>query len=97
MAVLMIMTWDGVTVEQYEAARRVVNWEGDVPAGAQFHVAAFEDGRLHVTDVWESGEAFDDFVRSRLMPGVQQVGIEGAPETAVYPVHNLFAPAFQAS
>jgi hypothetical protein len=94
-AVLMVMTWDGVTVEQYEAARRVVNWEGDVPPGGMVHVAAIEDGRLHVTDVWESPEELDAFVQSRLMPGVQQVGIQGQPEISVYPVHALFTPAFQ--
>jgi hypothetical protein len=95
MAVLMVMTWDGVTVEQYEAARRAVDWERDVPAGALLHVAAFEDGCAHVTDVWESQEQLDAFVQSRLMPGVRQVGISGQPEIGVYPVHALFTPAFQ--
>jgi hypothetical protein len=97
MAVMMRMRWDGVTPEQYEEARRVVNWEGDVPDGAMFHVAAFEGGTLHVTDVWESAEAFGAFVETRLMPGVQQVGISGAPETSISEAQRVFAPAFSSA
>ena len=61
MAVVMLMRWKGVTPEQYEGARKLVNWEGDVPSGAMYHVAAFGEGELRVVDVWESAEAFNAF------------------------------------
>ena len=41
MAVIMIMEWEGVTPEQYEAVRKEVNWESNHAPGGQFHVAAF--------------------------------------------------------
>jgi len=94
MAIMMRMVWDGVTPEQYEAARKLVNWEGDVPAGAIYHVSAFGDGALHVTDVWDSAEAFQAFVDRRLMPGVQQLGIQGQPRVEIYPAHATFAPGY---
>ena len=94
MAVVMVMEWDGVTAEQYDAARELVNWEGNVPAGGMFHVAAVTDQGLRVTDVWESADAFQAFVADRLMPGVQQLGIPGQPRVEIYPVHALFTPAF---
>ena len=94
MAVVMIMRWDGVTREQYEQARKHINWEGDVPAGGMFHVAAFSEGALRVTDVWESAEAFQRFAESRLTPGTKALGIPGEPEVEIYPVHALFTPAF---
>ena len=94
MAVVMIMEWDGVTVEQYEAARKLVNWEGDVAPGGLFHVAAVTERGLRVTDVWDSAEAFQTFVERRLMPGVKQLGIEGEPKVEIYPVHALFTPGF---
>ncbi|GEM_PF-3739379 len=75
MAVMMLMEWDGVTSEQYEAARKLVNWEGDVAPGGILHVAAFTDTGLRTADVWDSVEAFQTFVNTRLMPGVQQLGI----------------------
>jgi hypothetical protein len=95
MAVVMRMRWEGVTPEQYEEVRRVVNWEGDVPEGAMFHVASFDGGALYVTDIWTSAEAFGAFTESRLMPGVQQVGIQGQPETIISEAQAIFAPAFQ--
>jgi hypothetical protein len=94
MAVVMQMTWDGIGAEEYEAARKHVNWEGDVPRGAMFHVVAVTDSGVRVTDVWESGEAFDAFVRDRLMPGVKALGIPGEPHVEILPAHTIFAPAY---
>jgi hypothetical protein len=88
--VVMSMRWRGVTPEQYEEARQVVNWEGDVPDGAVLHVAGFDSDGIRVNDVWESAEQFQAFVDGRLMQGVQQVGIEGEPEIELYPVQNVF-------
>jgi hypothetical protein len=88
--VVMSMRWTGVTPEQYEQAREVVNWEGDVPDGAVLHVAAHDGDGIRVTDVWESEDHFNRFVESRLMPGVQQIGIQGQPEVEFLPVQNVF-------
>ena len=90
MQTVMSMRWTGVTPEQYEEARSVINWEGDVPEGAVLHVAGFDGDDLRVTDVWESEEQFQRFVEERLMPGVQQIGIAGEPEVHFYPVQNIF-------
>ena len=95
--VVMSMRWAGVTPEQYEEARQVVNWEGDVPDGAVLHVAGVDDDGIRVTDVWESEDHFNQFVESRLMPGVQQVGIQGQPEVEFYPLQNIFNPKVPAS
>lgn len=95
MPVLMVMEWDGVTPEQYEAARELVKWETDVAPGGLFHVAAFGEKGLRVVDVWESAEQFQSFVQTRLMPGVKQVGLEGEPKVQIYPVHRLFSPAYK--
>ncbi|HZT06839.1 MAG TPA: hypothetical protein VFC51_07390 [Chloroflexota bacterium] len=94
MSVVMIMEWDGVTKEQYEAARSLVNWEGNVPVGARFHVSAFGDTGLRVVDVWDSAEDFQRFVDTRLAQGVKQVGIETQPRVEIFPVHALFTPGF---
>src|SRR5215212_4704214 len=93
MAVMMQMTWEGIGAEEYEAARKPVNWEGDVPPGAMFHVVAVTDNGVRVTDVWESAESFDAFVRDRLMPGVQELGIPGEPQVQILYAPRLFAPA----
>jgi hypothetical protein len=34
MAIMMLMTWEGVSLEQYDEAKRIVNWEEDLPRAA---------------------------------------------------------------
>jgi hypothetical protein len=88
------MEWPGIGAAEYEAARKHVDWEGDVPSGALFHVMAVTDKGVRVTDVWESAEAFDAFTRDRLMPGVKALGIPGEPRVEILPAHAIFAPGF---
>jgi hypothetical protein len=92
MAVVMRMEWPEVSVEQYEAARKAVNWESDVPRGAIFHVAFFDEGGFKVVDVWESEEDFQSFAENRLMPGIEPLGIEGEPKVTFTPAQAIFNP-----
>jgi len=92
MATVMLMHWPEVSEEQYQAVRRDVNWEGDVPKGAKFHVAWFGDDGFHVLDLWESQADFEAFVQNRLMPGVQKAGIQGQPRVSFASSVAVFAP-----
>ncbi len=94
MPVMMMMEWKGVTPEQYDSLRKIVNFEGDVPKGGLYHVAAFSEDAVHVTDVWERAEDFQAFVEKRLMPGVKQAGIAGEPQVRVLPAHNVHSPGY---
>jgi hypothetical protein len=38
--IVMCMEWDGVTPEQYDEARAIVDWEQEVPDGAILHPAS---------------------------------------------------------
>lgn len=96
MAIVIIMRWEGVTLDQYEDVRKLVDWEGDPPPGGLLHVSAHDGGALRVVDIWESAEQFQQFVDQRLTPGTKQLGIESAPEAEVFPVHALFTPGFTA-
>jgi hypothetical protein len=93
MAVVMRMEWPEVTRDQYDATRELVAWERDQPQGGLFHVSFFDEGGFKVVDVWESEEDFNNFVESRLMPGVQQLGIEGEPKVTFTPAHAIYNPA----
>ena len=92
MAIVMTMHWPEVTKEQYEDVRRDVNWEGNVPQGAKFHVSWFSDDGFRALDLWESQEDFETFVRDRLTPGVQRAGIGGQPRVEFAPALAVFAP-----
>src|SRR5690242_10609684 len=91
MAVLAIFTSPSITKDHYEALRKEVGWEVKLASGGVVHVASFDDkGGIHVADVWESADALNQFVSSRLMPAMQKLGIS-APAVEVYPVHNANA------
>ncbi|MFF5361133.1 hypothetical protein ACFY4I_17345 [Streptomyces scabiei] len=90
MAVVMSMLWAEVTPQQYDAVRDAVDWEEVPAAGGHLHVAWFDDRGLHVTDVWESQEAFETFFAERLAPAIQKAGLTGTPETVLSPLHRRF-------
>ncbi|WP_405813112.1 hypothetical protein OG241_01630 [Streptomyces sp. NBC_01390] len=90
MAVVMTMSWAGVSPEQYDMVRDAVDWEEVGPAGGEVHLAWFDGQGLRVIDVWESEEAFQRFLAQRLAPAIEKVGIEGVPETAFAPLHRRF-------
>jgi hypothetical protein len=94
MAVAMFMRWNGLTREQYDAARSLVPFDRETAPGGLFHVVAFDEGGIHVTDVWESAEQFQAYLAERLAPAFGQLGIAGQPEVAVLPVHALLTPGF---
>jgi len=93
MKTVMQMKWDGITPDQYEKLKKVVNWEGNFPKGAIFHVAGFEKSGIRVTDIWESVEECNAFVEKRLLPATIAEGIKGQPQVEFYPVHTIFVPA----
>jgi hypothetical protein len=95
-AVVMMMRWSGVTVAQYDDVRRITNFEGDQPVGGLLHVCTHDDESLRITDVWESAEGFQQFVETRLMPVVAQLGIQAEPQIEIYPAHNIFTPGYTA-
>lgn len=92
MATVMLMHWPEVSKEQYEQVRNDVKWETDKPAGAKFHTAWFADDGLHVFDLWDSPQHFQDFVNSRLAPATQRIGIKSQPNVHISDAHAIFAP-----
>jgi hypothetical protein len=92
MAVVMFMHWPEVTEEQYQQVRREVNWEGDVPQGAKFHVAWMAKDGFHVVDLWESPADFDRFSKERLPAGLAKAGVKGEPHVEFAQPLSVFAP-----
>ena len=91
MPVLAIFTGTGITRQMYDSVRKEIRWESQHPAGAILHVASFdESGNLHVADVWESAELMDAFVKSRLVPAMQKLGVP-PPNAVVFPTFNINA------
>jgi quinol monooxygenase YgiN len=78
----------GSTSAQYEQVMRDLEAAGaGKPKGRLYHVAAPDNGRWLVIDVWESGEALNQFAQT-LMPILQKAGVQANPPKT-YPVHNI--------
>lgn len=93
MAIMMIMKWEGVSLEQYDAVKRVVDWENHPAQGGRMHATAHDGTGLRITDVWDAAEDFQTFVEERLMPAVIAQGMVGQPDVEIYPLHDLFIAA----
>jgi hypothetical protein len=92
MATIMMMHWPEITKALYEETRKEVNWEGNHPPGGKFHVSWFASDGLHVLDLWDSPQAFQRFVETRLAPVTAQLGITSQPKVEFAESHAIFAP-----
>ncbi len=92
MPTIMLMHWPEFSKEHYEQARKEVNWEGERPQGAKFHVAWFGEDGFHVLDLWESRQDFERFMDQRVRPVLQKIGVQGQPKVQYAEAHAVFAP-----
>lgn len=94
MPIQMIMRYPDMSLADYDKARAVVHWEQDTPKGAIYHVCSHDGTALRITDVWETAQDFEAFVQDRLMPELIRLGYTQQPEVEIYPVHAIYAPAY---
>jgi hypothetical protein len=87
----------GVTIELLDAVTDEMGVDAELPPGGIVHVHFEKDGRAHGVDVWESVEAFEQFVQSTLLPAMCKVAVArgldpsklGEPEVTITEVHRL--------
>jgi hypothetical protein len=90
MAILGIFTGNNITKKMYEDARKEVDWEHKYPAGLILHAASFDDSgnNMHVADVWDSEQDLNNFVSSRLKPGLERINVP-MPKAEIFSIHNV--------
>ena len=77
-----------MTVDQHTRGRDRLR-EAGAPEGAmRLHSCFGEDGQLQVFDVWDSQEAFDEFL-THLRPVMDELGIELAQPPVIMPIVDL--------
>lgn len=96
MAVGLIMRFPGVGSDKYDAIMEELglpfgDMGGDWPEGIISHAAgSTPDGGWTVVDVWESQQAFDRFLASRLEPAFEKVGGMPEPDVTPFRVRNTY-------
>jgi hypothetical protein len=84
MAVCLVITVSGATLEQYDDVRRAV---GDPLADGQlWHVAGATADGICVVDVWQSRADFDRFMQDRLGEAIGRAGF-AQPQIVEFEVH----------
>ena len=71
--------------------------DAEIPDGAILHVYFEKDGRAHGVDVWNSVEAYEQFVQATLMPAMGKIAAArglnpyktGETEVTITEVHRL--------
>jgi hypothetical protein len=93
MTILAIHTGNGITKDMYENARKEVNWEGSPPPRVILHAASFDNsGNLHIANIWESEDQWNNFLNTRLMPFMQKARVPPL-KTEIFQIHNIDAYA----
>lgn len=78
----------GMTAEKYNTVTGQLEAAGyGAPKGRLYHVCYGDTDNLHVMDIWDSIENFEEFGNT-LMPILQQSGVDpGQP--LIQPVHRI--------
>jgi hypothetical protein len=98
MAVIVQQTMPtGVPVAMIDDVTVEMDVDTNPPDGMIVHTHYEEGGRIHIVDVWESEQAHQTFVETRLRPAMGKVAAQrgfdlaqaGEPETSVIEAHRV--------
>jgi hypothetical protein len=94
-AVGVQLDFKGSTLDQYDQAiERLGLLPGGPSAPAElFHWVTETDEGFRVIDVWESREAFEEFLQTKILMVSSEVGVTAPPEIQYFDVHNYFSGA----
>ena len=93
MAVIMELEFAGLTTDQYDAIDSALDIGSNPPDAFIAHSARMDGDTLRILDIWESEQAFENFVDSRLGPTIGDTlgGEAPAPPAPQYKqLHNAY-------
>lgn len=89
MSVVVRYSPTGLTKEKYDEVSRRLQGSGSWPPdGLDIHVCFGSEGDLRVSEIWDSEEQCRAF-GERLMPVLNEVGVQVAGEPEVFEVQEL--------
>ena len=93
MVVGVQLDFEGATLDQYdEAIERLGLLPGGPSAAEQlFHWVTKTENGFRVIDVWSSREAFEQYLKAKVLLVAAEVGVTDTPEIQYFDVHNYLA------
>jgi hypothetical protein len=86
--IAIYITPDAMTAEQHSEGRRRLREAGVSETAMRLHTVFGDEGKLQVFDIWESKEAWDEFL-GQLVPILQELGITMSAPPMIMPVVDL--------
>jgi hypothetical protein len=83
---------EGITPEEYRAVLDEMGVETRLDAHIYLHLTAPIEGGFRVIEILDNKEAFQEFLKSRLGPANEALGIKRTASITIEPLHNFFAP-----
>lgn len=83
---------EGITPEEYRAVLDKMGVETHPDAHIYLHISAPIEGGFRIIEIWDNKEAFEEFLKNRLTPANESLGIERSANITIKPLHNFFAP-----
>jgi hypothetical protein len=77
-----------MTAEMHATGREQLREAAAPERAMKLHCVSGEDGKLEVFDIWESQQAFDEFLKY-LGPVMEKLGIELAQPPVIAPIVDL--------
>ena len=89
MSIVVRFPPSNMTKQQYDSIHDALVESGDWPTdGCQVHVCFGDENDMRVSEIWESREKFETW-GEKLMPRIEEAGIQLSGEPEVLEVHNL--------
>lgn len=85
----------GLNADEYRAVLDKMGVETNPAANIFLHITAPIDGGYRITEIWDSKEAFEEFLQKRLTRANEALGIKRNANITVMPLHNFFAPRLE--
>jgi hypothetical protein len=91
MAVVVRRQYTSTTIGQYDALIASMGMQPGGPhvaPGLLFHFAVQTGDGFHVTDVWDSVAAFEEYAKDQVAPALIAIGVPAPIRIEVTEVHN---------
>jgi hypothetical protein len=80
---------------EYRAVLDRMGVEARPEPGIYLDVTAQTDFGYRIIEIWDRQEGFEEFAERRMMPALNDLGIDHKTEITIKPLHNLFAPRLE--
>jgi hypothetical protein len=85
----------GLTPQEYRAILDEMGVENRPAAGIFLHLTTTTDFGYRIIEIWDSKEAFEEFLEKRLGPASKAIDLNRKTDISITPLHNFFAPRLE--